>query len=172
MTWNYFISHWFKILKIKEAETYNVWSRVKAQPPPLSFLPLSLSSPWFFFANFATTKTTSSSTICVLYRDKNGKYHHAVLKHRGEVILTLKLLLMFLCFLQVDFEDFKTGFHWVSLKIVRFMAQSFHLFFLGIFVGLFWSFDLSFYFLKFKVIFCFVLCSFWTTWIFYYPSIY
>ncbi|KAK2432242.1 protein HOTHEAD [Trifolium repens] len=36
----------------------------------------------------SSSTTFSSSAIGVLYRDENGKYHHAILKDRGEVILS------------------------------------------------------------------------------------
>ncbi|XP_058734336.1 (R)-mandelonitrile lyase-like [Vicia villosa] len=50
---------------------------------------LLASSSSFSSANSATATSTSSlSAIGVLYRDENGKYHHAILRDRGEVILS------------------------------------------------------------------------------------
>ncbi|CAK8574537.1 unnamed protein product [Lathyrus sativus] len=46
----------------------------------------SSSSSSFSSPNSPTT--SSLSAIGVLYRDENGKYHHAILKDRGEVILS------------------------------------------------------------------------------------
>ncbi|CAL5210414.1 unnamed protein product [Lathyrus oleraceus] len=49
---------------------------------------LLASSPSSSFSSANSATTTSLSAIGVLYRDKNGKYHHAILKDQGEVILS------------------------------------------------------------------------------------